>query len=1211
MKGQKLLIGGLAVIAMFITACTKDAPFKALPKSKQLVDLTQLDAMKEDQFRKLSQKLNAEEVVKDDWLSVTSYGKSSRSSSEARPFWMGSEHLVRFVKTKDSLVLTTIEEDTRFQGNPTNHRPILSIPAKYLNYRCAGDAFGECTNQEEEDNDTPWEDRRFAELEFGKAEFLSQEVLPLELSNLFDGCFAETKSDLTGLSIENGSLNIQLEKTMKVANITPDCLGKAHGIGINDLSFKVQYSHSIVKMDKLISQKYDRIFYPGDDEFTFGFFTTVVDKLAIDNRDVQNGQVTYMNRWNPARGAVPYHLSSDFYKPENRVLLEATHHAVQSINTALSKAGSPMSISLSSDQNVDPNDLRNNTIVLVEDPANSGVIGYGPSVANPRTGEIVHARTVMYGGVIKQLINRAYEEVRLQILEENARQAEIAASIPVDQHIDVPHWGPEPVPVSDAKDLENGRLVRKQVMAGFEELAKKSKVGRRVTLNFQKDLKKHNEFVKAQKNINFHAHSHGPAVRDLVEFKRDKKVELTLADKIRLSHRENLDNGAGILMEEQLRKDWSKDCFYDGETASLSVIRKILSEREASPRPWAQLSDSEKQEIIDLVLPEVWITTLVHELGHNLGLRHNFAGSEDKPNFYSVEELAALGIKDEVIPYSSMMEYTYRTVGALPTMGKYDIAALKFGYERKLDLADGQTAEFTKVDGKPVIKIGAQIIPVPDERVQTIATLQANGIELKEFKFCTDDMVGANPGCKRFDEGTTFSEIAEHLIKSYNEMYKFRYKRNDRRDFSIIDESARASRTAGLLMDMRVFFEVVERIKNVFRIEMDSEDWKDPFLADLRAAAVISGKFLANVMLTPDIHCTVSLADDAKSVIEVFQLKDLSSQLMTCFDPRIKALVKQVGESQDPPQSWIVSGQGGRTFQTLRDPNNPDASVDQVDVQGIWADKLIAQDMLLSRETGFFSFDKFEENFLSIPELRADILGALGSVTTNEVSVPVEFRTESGIVQSFKVKVTDPETEEEKEEIVRALPISFSIAEDNHIIQKPIMRGFRRALGLPEQQTTYQRQTLVSLAKQLPSQLDDTAEDLLNLFSIYRSIPSNGMHPVSDYLIADIGSKRYASLPENAIALATLADVRSSQVMSRLTPIELLSIALSLEPTEETASQFAQRAAKLFRKIDNSGQAAPADAAIVKELGFNAILRFATDEMATAEKANGIVKNLL
>ena len=49
--------------------------------------------------------------------------------------------------------------------------------------------------------------------------------------------------------------------------------------------------------------------------------------------------------------------------------------------------------------------------MLVEDPITRGLLGYGPSLTNPLTGEIIHARTVMFPGVMKQTIIRTYDEV--------------------------------------------------------------------------------------------------------------------------------------------------------------------------------------------------------------------------------------------------------------------------------------------------------------------------------------------------------------------------------------------------------------------------------------------------------------------------------------------------------------------------------------------------------------------------------------------------------------------------------------------------------------------------------------------------------------------------------------------------------------------------------------------------------------------------------
>src|SRR5690606_2870362 len=67
-------------------------------------------------------------------------------------------------------------------------------------------------------------------------------------------------------------------------------------------------------------------------------------------------------------------------------------------------------------------DLRLTSIVLEEDPLAMNVIGYGPSVANPLTGEIVNARTVMYLGTLKKFVKESYNELVIEKMMEDAAE---------------------------------------------------------------------------------------------------------------------------------------------------------------------------------------------------------------------------------------------------------------------------------------------------------------------------------------------------------------------------------------------------------------------------------------------------------------------------------------------------------------------------------------------------------------------------------------------------------------------------------------------------------------------------------------------------------------------------------------------------------------------------------------------------------------------
>ncbi len=104
--------------------------------------------------------------------------------------------------------------------------------------------------------------------------------------------------------------------------------------------------------------------------------------------------------------------------------------------------------------------------------------------------------------------------------------------------------------------------------------------------------------------------------------------------------------------------------------------------------------------------------TILHEVGHTLGLRHNFAGS--------------LG-KSAVEPSTSVMDYLLDDDGiAMPTPGSYDIAALKMLY---------------------------QAGPTPTAR------------------FCTDEQTSQDPDCTRFDQGN--DPLNDYWGPSYKDLLSY------------------------------------------------------------------------------------------------------------------------------------------------------------------------------------------------------------------------------------------------------------------------------------------------------------------------------------------------------------------------------------------------------------------------------------------------------
>ncbi|MGE3975183.1 MAG: zinc-dependent metalloprotease [Bdellovibrionales bacterium] len=1050
-----------ALLVFALSACTKEVPYQEVAKDEQLTQKSVIDT--QSQF-----------------LYIASTGETSRTSAANYPYWMGSEKLVKFQFTENALQVIETERDGRFSDNPTNNKLVLEIPITHLDYQCQKDRFGECTGQEEENHDVAWKNRGFFKPSLGQMKVSEVSVLPLELQNFFgQGCYKEVGSRLIDYELSPIAVNVRLERSFVV---TAGCLDDSIE-SLSDLNFSTIYNYSIVRVDQLASKDYKPIVYTRQDESTFGFFASVTKNLDVDNRDVEKSEVSYLNRWNPQRGVITYYLSENFRKEANRSIRDATILAADRVNQALATANSSLSLRILDSQGQNPGDLRNNMIVMVEEPLAENIVGYGPSVAHPITGEIVSAKTIMYLGTIKKFIRYTYDELVESITAEKNKPDAAALQASAKQ---------KPKAKSLAQDLLVKANMKTSLGANLET-KKKDVLGKKnITA---KDLHHLGKEARA-----YHKHA---------------STSERLKDRI---------------------EAMSQHCAYPAELINFeqavkSGLQGIIGD---NPKPWNDLSDNEKERIISLVAPFVWVSTLVHELGHNLGLRHNFAGSEDVANYYSLDELKSIGV-NHPITYSSVMDYAYSNLNDLPAMGKYDIAALRFGYTREVGIQEVRLGE--KEEDPPQI-IDRGFVPVKtnlkdlEAELQKKADNENSALEMKSYSFCTDDHVSVNVGCKRHDEGTTYTEMALHIVKAYEKDYTKRNFRNGNRNFSLYSDIYAAARIDGIFRNLRLFFELYERFNTQFNIP--PELWEThPLLKDVRDATDIAVVFLTDALRTPDVMCAYADAEKPNEVAGVIPLTSIDPAMLSCFDPSVTAVANENG--------LVIIAQAGKSFVSKKDPQSDNPYADQIDVRGVWIEKVMAAKYLFTRVLGISAFDGAQHNLTHYDRYVDLMLQSLAEVLMDDVTSDVVFSDLSGPLFQTQLRHSLGET---------------------HVIPQASTEQLAKFLSLPEQDVRYDEVLVNAIKREVPSLLErENASSMLDLVSVRTSIRDSGFSE-ADFESVAVGTKKYFALPQNGFALLAIRGIQAGRDLSTLEEKQIqviLEAVKAKKPAPEKATDVEKR----------------------------------------------------
>lgn len=588
------MIGAMALLALFLQGCAAERPVKRVIG---------------DSRRVLKADLEGTYVFLKSFKDVRNPG--ALLPIGATGLYQIQNELVRFRLTENWMHVVALDPLYK-EGAIEERRVLASFPVEHIDVLRKQNEDGNDTHEEEvTDKRRPWQSREYVSVDF-----------TADAHDTFGKEKLQSVSRPEGIEKDNekGLLQFDVEKEL-----------------VDGSQVVERYSFLAFRPDPAYEQR----LYPRPLQIRFGLFKTRTYGLDAFGRVTQEEQRDYINRW-PTDKPIIYYLSPDF--PDR--LKDTVEKVFALWNQGWKKAIGKAPLELRPNSGQAPGDLRYNLVYYVPGRSSGGLLGYGPSVTNPRTGQILKADVYLYGGTLSESLYylrrwaKAYEGAELPRLglaesehraDDAVERAALAASRGLTlgealraSGLSLPSLAPvEAVPAGGwhtaGGSFATGSLADLWSPVSLTALKSKQSTG---------DERLFAPLLGAA----------GDGVATIaLSLARDTALGAKLPDSPETTEGERRQD----LLKNMTRVDGYLPAIRDGITVD-------------------KLSDRELERL-------VFAGLLAHELGHNFGLRHNFMGSVDKAHF-------AAGART-----SSAMDYAFALhdpEGPAP----YDVAALKIAY---------------------------------------------------------------------------------------------------------------------------------------------------------------------------------------------------------------------------------------------------------------------------------------------------------------------------------------------------------------------------------------------------------------------------------------------------------------------------------------------------------------------------------------------------